>query len=104
MPPAPGLSGGLHFHLRAGESRWTGTHKCLDSCHVYGWHAFRYAHATFNYGRVTDRELMDQMGQSSQKMFEHYTRVARLNQARVYDAYVPGRKKDGGKSDLNVVG
>ena len=47
---------------------------------------------------------MDQMGQSSQKMFEHYTRVARLNQARVYDAYVPGRKKDGGKSDLNVVG
>ena len=67
-----------------------GRHECTETCSVYGWHGFRYAHATYNYGRVSDRELMHQMGHSSRAMMDYYARIARLNQARVYNGFVPG--------------
>ena len=72
-----------------------GTHECTDACEFYGWHGFRYAHATYNYGRVSDRELMAQMGHSSRRMLDHYARIAKLNQAKLYNGYVPTRRTAG---------
>jgi integrase len=64
-------------------------HECTDACHVYGWHAIRYAHGTYNYGRVPDRELMEQMGHSTRAMMDRYARTARLNKAKMYNLFVP---------------
>ena len=35
------------------------SHKCSDSCHLYGFHGFRYAHARYNY---QNPDLQNQMG------------------------------------------
>jgi integrase len=67
-----------------------GKHVCYPTCHTYGWHALRYAHGTYNYGRVTDLELMSQMGHSTRVMMDRYARMARRNAGTMYNLYVPG--------------
>jgi integrase len=42
------------------------------TCHVYGFHAFRYAHATYNFGRAPNRELQQQMGHALFTTTERY--------------------------------
>ena len=64
-------------------------HEHNDSCHAYGWHSFRYAHATFNAGRVTDRELQEQMGHASFSTTERYVKYAKERQRKTYDVYMP---------------
>ena len=59
-------------------------------CHVYGWHALRYSHGTYNYGRVSDRDLMQQMGHSTRVMMDRYARMARRNAGAMYNLYLPG--------------
>jgi integrase len=88
-------------------------HVCGDSCHLYGFHAFRYAHARFNYEIP---ELQNQMGHACASTTDHYRRWAK-RQAPEYGAYLPdgldgnqGAKQrknggtDSGKPSLRVVG
>ena len=89
-------------------------HVCGDSCHLYGFHAFRYAHARFNY---SNPELQNQMGHACSATTDHYRRWAE-RQIAEYGAYLPaavdGGKggpeqrensgKDSGKRILRVVG
>jgi len=72
------------IHLHCGE-----THKHTDSCHLYGFHSFRYAHATYNFGRVTDRELQEQMGHASFNTTQRYIKYAESHRGKGYDAYMP---------------
>ncbi len=64
-------------------------HEHTPSCHLYGFHGLRYAHATYNFGRVTDRELQGQMGHSSFNTTLRYIKYAEAHQERAYDAYLP---------------
>lgn len=64
-------------------------HEHTDRCHVYGFHSFRYAHATYNGGRVPDRDLQEQMGHASFNTTLRYIKYASTHQERSYDAYVP---------------
>ena len=64
-------------------------HEHTKACHLYGWHSFRYAHATYNFGRVSDSDLQEQMGHASFNTTKHYIKYAETHQEREYDAYVP---------------
>ena len=85
-------------------------HACGDGCHYYGFHAFRYAHARFNYAAP---ELQNQMGHASSATTDHYRRWAE-RQVADYEPYMPpaltdGKQrensgKDSGKPILRVVG
>lgn len=68
-------------------------HECTDACHLYGFHSLRYAHATYNFGRVEDRDLQQQMGHASFETTKHYIKYAEKQQAKVYDAFLPGSLK-----------
>lgn len=88
-------------------------HECNEWCHVYGFHAFRYAHARLNY---QNPQLQNQMGHACQATTEHYRKWAE-RQLAGYEAYMPaaltgengGRKQrensgnDNGKPRLRVV-
>ena len=72
------------IRLHCGEQ-----HEHTEACHYYGFHSFRYAHATYNFGRVTDRELQEQMGHASFNTTQHYIKYAEVHQKKAYDAYLP---------------
>ena len=92
-------------------------HTCSEVCHLYGWHDIRRAHATYNYGKVTDRALQQQMGHASFQTTQLYIKYAELHQADAYPAHLPGSLqrtheaakqrensgKDDGKPSLRVV-
>jgi integrase len=67
----------------------TGEHEHTGRCHVYGFHDFRRAHATYNYGRVTDRELQTQMGHSTFATTQRYIKFAEQQAKKAYNAHVP---------------
>jgi hypothetical protein len=60
-------------------------HVCGDTCHLYGFHAFRYTHARFNY---TNPELQNQMGHAHSKTTEHCREWAERHMG-TYGAYLP---------------
>ena len=72
------------IHLTCREN-----HEHTDACHLYGLHSFRYAHATYNFGRVTDRDLQEQMGHASFTTTQRYVKYAEVHQQRAYDVYLP---------------
>ncbi len=79
-------------------------HKCSDSCHLYGFHGFRYAHARYNY---QNPDLQNQMGHACAATTEHYRKWAKRQLAQ-YDAYVPDldekQAESGKRPRLRVVG
>ena len=66
-------------------------HVCGDGCRFYGFHAFRYAHARFNYANP---ELQQQMGHATAATTEHYRRWGERQLAQ-YGAYLPAALDDG---------
>jgi len=64
-------------------------HEHTDACHFYGFHSFRYAHATYNSGRVPDRDLQRQMGHASFTTTQRYIKYAEEHQERDYDVFLP---------------
>lgn len=85
----------------------TAGHGCNQWCHVYGFHAFRYAHARLNYAHP---QLQNQMGHACRATTDHYRRWAERQMAG-YDAYMPagldsgkeaaGQRENGGKDSGN---
>lgn len=75
------LQRAAEIHLPCDED-----HEHTPFCHVYGFHAFRYAHSRLNWGRegVDVESLMQQMGHGTRAMAEHYAK----------DAETFGRRKD----------
>jgi integrase len=73
---------GIHLHC-------PGEHEHTDRCHVYGFHDFRRAHATYNYGRVSDRDLQAQMGHASFATTQRYIKFAEQNAQKGYNGHVP---------------
>jgi integrase len=72
------------IYLLCGEN-----HEHTQWCHLYGFHSFRYAHATYNFGRVPDRDLQEQMGHRSFTTTERYIKYAKEHQQRAYDVFLP---------------
>lgn len=74
-------------------------HECNDSCHTYGFHAFRYAHARMN---ADNPQLQNQMGHACAATTEHYRKWAERQLAE-YNAYIPdmedGRRENGGEGE-----
>ena len=66
-------------------------HACNAWCHVYGFHAFRYAHARFNY---ESPQLQNQMGHACRATTDRYREWAGRQLAE-YDPYVPSGLEDG---------
>jgi integrase len=64
-------------------------HEHTEWCHWYGFHSFRYAHATYNFGRVPDRDLQEQMGHKSFATTERYIKYAEEHRQKPYDVYLP---------------
>ena len=64
-------------------------HEHTPQCHVYGLHSFRYAHATYNFGRVPDRDLQQQMGHASFTTTQRYIKYAETHQDKAYDVFLP---------------
>ena len=64
-------------------------HEHTPACHLYGFHSFRYAHATYNFGRVSDRDLQEQMGHATFSTTQRYIKYAEIHQKRVYDVFLP---------------
>ena len=64
-------------------------HEHTPACHLYGFHSFRYAHATYNFGRVSDRDLQEQMGHATFTTTRRYIKYAETHQQREYDVYLP---------------
>ncbi len=60
-------------------------HICRSSCHQYGFHAFRYAHARLNYANPG---LQNQMGHACAATTEHYRKWGQREMAE-YGAYLP---------------
>jgi integrase len=60
-------------------------HEHTAACHVYGFHSFRYAHATYNHGNP---RLQQQMGHASETMTKHYIKYAEAHQQDAYNAYL----------------
>ena len=64
-------------------------HDHTPACHVYGFHDVRRSHATYNYGKVSDRALQQQMGHASFATTQQYIRYAELHQTDAYPAHLP---------------
>lgn len=64
------------------------SHECTPKCSVYTLHDIRRSHATFNYGRVTDRELQRQMGHASFSTTRSYAKYAETHRQSTYDAHL----------------
>jgi integrase len=77
---------GVHLHC-------PGDHEHTPACHVYGFHDFRRAHATFNYGRVSDRDLQQQMGHASFSTTQRYIKYAEGHKEKAYNALIPDAMK-----------
>jgi len=60
-------------------------HECNEWCHVYKFHAFRYAHARVNWANP---QLQNQMGHSCRATTEHYRQWAE-RQFTEYGATLP---------------
>ncbi len=83
-------------------------HTCSSSCHHYGFHGFRYAHARYNY---QNPDLQNQMGHACPATTEHYRKWAKRQLAE-YNAYVPdlddkeqqNSNKDSNNERFRVVG
>jgi integrase len=73
---------GIKLHCRE-------SHEHTPACHLYGFHSFRYAHATYNFGRVSDRDLQEQMGHATFSTTQRYIKYAGIHQKRVYDVFLP---------------
>jgi hypothetical protein len=71
-------------------------HICGDGCTFYGFYAFRYAHARFNYANP---ELQNQMGHACAVTTDHYRRWGQRQMAE-YDAYMPAAL-EGGQAAAN---
>ena len=54
----------------------TEDHEHGQECHLYGFHDLRRAHATYNYGKVNDRALQQQMGHASFLTTQEYIKYA----------------------------
>ena len=65
------------------------SHECTPKCSVYTLHDFRRAHATYHYGRVTDRELQRQMGHASFATTRSYAKSSEAHRQSHYDAHLP---------------
>lgn len=80
-------------------------HTCNEWCHVYGFHAFRYAHARVNWANP---QLQNQMGHASRATTEHY-RLWAERQFTEYGATLPklederknGEQQQNGNKDSN---
>lgn len=70
-------------------------HQHTDACHVYGFHDLRRAHATYNYGKVPDRALQQQMGHASFQTTQGYIRYAELHKGEAYPAHLPSSLQGG---------
>jgi len=70
-------------------------HEHTPTCHVYGFHSFRYAHATYNFGRVPDRDLQERMGHASFNTTKRYIKYAEAHQDRAYDVFLPEAIRNG---------
>jgi integrase len=66
-----------------------GDHEHTDRCHVYGFHDFRRAHATYNYGHVSDRDLQAQMGHATFETTKVYIKFAENHRPKAYDPVLP---------------
>ena len=83
-------------------------HMCTATCHYYGFHAFRYAHARMNYDNP---QLQNQMGHSCASTTEHYKKWA-ARQLEEYSPKLPGEDtkqrensgKNSGKPRFRIVG
>jgi integrase len=64
-------------------------HEHTPACHLYGFHSFRYAHATYNFGRVSDRDLQEQMGHASFTTTQRYIKYAEEHRRKQYDVFLP---------------
>ena len=64
-------------------------HEHTDACRAYGFHDVRRSHATYNYGKVSDRALQQQMGHASFATTQQYIRYAELHQTDAYPAHLP---------------
>ncbi len=82
------LAAGIHVQCRE-------EHDHTPTCHLYGFHSFRYAHATYNAGNVSDRDLQEQMGHRSFNTTKGYIKYAEDRQNRGYDAFIPAALKRG---------
>lgn len=85
-------------------------HVCNEWCHVYGFHAFRYAHARVNWANP---QLQNQMGHACRATTDRYRQWAE-RQFTEYGAGLPDLEEDerqrenggknSGKPQLRVVG
>jgi len=99
------------IHLPCPKAASTPGHVCTDACHLYGFHDLRRAHATYNYGRVDDRALQQQMGHASFQTTQQYIKYAEVHAADSYPAHLPesiaeqreNSGKDSGKPALRIV-
>ena len=57
-------------------------------CRLYGLHSSRYARATYNFGRVSDRDLQEQMGHSSFTTTQRYIKYAEQHREKTYDVFL----------------
>jgi integrase len=64
------------------------SHTCTAKCSVYSLHDFRRAHATYNYGKVTDRDLQRQMGHASFQTTRSYAKYAETHRQSPYDPHL----------------
>lgn len=70
-----------------------GNHEHTDRCHVYGFHDFRRAHATYNHGEVSDKDLQAQMGHASFATTQRYIKYAEQHKQKAYNAFLPNSLK-----------
>jgi len=64
-------------------------HEHTPVCHLYAFHSFRYAHARYNFGRVSNRDLQEQMGHATFSTTQRYIKYAEIYQKCVYDVFLP---------------
>jgi len=83
------------IHLACHVKATSPEHECTDACHLYGFHDLRRAHATYNYGRVDDRALQQQMGHASFQTTQGYIKYAELHKADAYPAHLPASLSEG---------
>ncbi|WP_442485813.1 tyrosine-type recombinase/integrase [Aeoliella sp. SH292] len=66
-----------------------GEHECTPSCFAYSMHDFRRAHATYHYGKVSDRDLQEQMGHANFATTRSYAKYAKAHQNAAYAYHLP---------------
>ena len=59
------------------------------ACHLYGFQSFRYAHTRLRFGRVSDRDLQEQIGEASFAATGRHVKQAETHQRRTYEACLP---------------